>query len=247
MKEPPSGPSKQVRAARHGFVTTRWSLVLNAQGDATPLAQKALSEFLELYRYPVYAFIKSQRYPEDEAQDLTQGFFMQLLERNDLAAVEQGRGRFRNWLLVSVKHYLSNQRDHERAQKRGGGLVRVELEDAEAFSKEMAGLTPEQAFDLHWVESLLKNALLALEKEYPRTGKELPFSELKKTLTGEAEESLKALGAKLGIEANTMRLRIFRLRRRYWELLRQEVRHTVRSCDEVSDELKFLKSILKNS
>lgn len=247
MSKPSPTPPEPVRAARRGFVTTRWSLVLEAGRDAAPQAQKALSELFKLYRYPVYAFIRSLRYPEDEAEDLTQGFFAQMLEKNHLAVLEPSRGQFRNWLLVSVKHYLSNRRDHERAEKRGGDQVRVELEDAAVSSQQSAALTPEQAFEWHWAVHILENALNALGEECARAGKGLLFSKLKKTLTGEAEDSLASIAQELGMKTGTLRINAFRFRRRYQELIEQEVLHTVKNPEEVPDELRFLKSVLKRA
>jgi len=247
VKEPSHDPPGPPGAARRGFITTRWSLVLVAGKDAAPQAHKALSELFELYRSPVHAFIRSQRYPADEAEDLTQDFFAQMLEKNYLAVLEPGRGRFRNWLLVSVKHYLANRRDYERAEKRGGGQVRIELEDAEVSSRESAGLTPEQSFEWHWAVRILENALNALGEECARAGKGLLFSKLKKTLTGEAEDSLASIAKELGMKTGTVRINVFRFRRRYQELVEQEVLHTVKDPEEVHDELRFLKSVLKRA
>jgi RNA polymerase sigma-70 factor (ECF subfamily) len=247
MKERSPTPPKPARAARRAFVTTRWSLVLAAGGNVAPQARKALSELFTLYRDPVYAYIKSLRYPADEAEDLTQGFFAQILEKNSLGVLEQGRGRFRNWLLVSVKHYLANMRDHERAQKRGGARVRSELEDAEVSSRELCEPTPEQAFERHWAVRLLENALNALGEECTHAGKELLFNKLKKTLTGQAEDSLATIARELGMKTGTLRIHAFRLRRRYLELIEQEVLHTVKNPEEVPDELRFLKSALRSA
>ena len=244
MKERSPAPPGPARAARRGFVTTRWSLVLGAGKDAAPQAQKALAELFTLYRYPVYAYIKSLRYPADEAEDLTQGFFAQMLEKNSLGVLVRDRGQFRNWLLVSVKHYLANMRDHERAQKRGGDRVRIGLEEAEVSSLELPERTPEQAFERHWAVRLLENALNALGEEYAHAGKQLLFSKLKRTLTGEAEDSLANIARELGMKTGTLRIHAFRLRRRYQELVEQEVLHTVKNPEEVADELRFLKSVL---
>jgi RNA polymerase sigma-70 factor (ECF subfamily) len=244
MKARSPAPPEPARAARRRFITTRWSLVLDAGGNAAPQARKALSELFTLYRYPVYAYIKSLRYPADEAEDLTQGFFAQMLEKNSLGVVEQGRGRFRNWLLVSVKHYLANMRDHERAKKRGGDGVQVGLEDAEVSSRELTEPTPEQAFERHWAVRILENALNALGQECTHAGKGLLFSKLKKTLTGEAEESLVNIARELGMKTGTLRIHAFRFRRRYQELVEQEVLHTVKNPEDVADELRFLKSVL---
>jgi RNA polymerase sigma factor (sigma-70 family) len=245
MRELPSDLARPDHTARRGFVTTRWSLVLDAGGGAASQARKALAELFELYWYPVYAFIRSQPYPAAEAEDLTQGFFARLLEKKDLALVEQGRGRFRNWLLVVVTSYLSNQQDYQRAEKRGGDRTRIELEDAEISSLAMSGLTPEQALERRWAVRLLENALIALGEECARAGKGALFARLKTSLTGTAEDSLKSIAEELGIKAGTVRIHAFRFRRRYQELIYQEVSRTVSDPAEAAHELRFLKSILK--
>jgi RNA polymerase sigma factor (sigma-70 family) len=220
-------------------------LVLDAGGGEAPQAQKALSELFELYWYPVYAFIRSRRYPAAEAEDLTQGFFARLLEKKELALVEKGQGRFRNWLLAAVKNYLSNQRDYQRAEKRGGEQTRIALEDAEVSSLAAAGLTPEQVFEQRWAVRLLENVLITLGEECARAGIGALFTRLKASLIGTEEDSFKSISEELGMKAGTARIRVFRLRRRYQELIEQEVNRTVRDPSEASDELRFLKSILK--
>src|SRR3954462_2782986 len=206
MKGPLPAPPRSTRAVQRRFVTTRWSLVLGAGRDTAPQAQKALSELFALYRHPVYAYIRSLRYSADEAEDLTQSFFAEMLEKNHLAALEEGRGRFRNWLLVAVKHFLANRRDHEQAEKRGGDMVRIDFEDGEVSSREISELTPEQAFERHWAVRILEDALNALGEEYARAGKGLLFSKLKKALVGEAEDSLASIAKELGMKTGTMRI-----------------------------------------
>lgn len=246
VKEP-SSPSVPVHAPR-GFVTTRWSLVLAAGRVAAPEARKALSELCKLYWYPLYVFVQRQGFPAEEAKDLTQGFFARLLEKNDLAVAERSRGRFRAWLLASLKHYLANEWDRERAKKRGGDWVRLEFEDAEGcFSQEPSpGLTPERAFERRWAERLLGTVLAALGEEYKRGGKERRFDKLKTLLTGEGRDSYAHLAAELDMKEGAVKTEVFRLRQRYQQLLLQELSHTVEKPEDVADELRFLLSALED-
>jgi RNA polymerase sigma factor (sigma-70 family) len=246
MKEPLSPPGR-VPAPR-GFITTRWSLVLAAGQDATPQARKALSELCELYWYPLYAFVRRQGLPAEEAKDLTQGFFTRLLEKKELAVADPSRGRFRSWLLASVKHYLANEWDRERALKRGGARVQIAIEDAEGcLDQEPApGLTPERAFERRWAERLLRHVLAALGEEYERGGKALRFDKLKKTLTGEEGDSYARIAAELGMTVGAVRTEACRLRQRYQEMLLQELSHTVEHPEDVADELRFLISAFED-
>src|SRR5262249_15465439 len=132
------------------FATTRWSLVAAVRRPAAPAAREALADVCGAYWYPVYAYVRRRGHDHHRAQDLTQGFFARLLEKNDLAAADQSCGRFRSFLLTACQHFLANQHDHERARKRGGGRARVPLDFAGAdgrFSREPAGAdAPERTF-----------------------------------------------------------------------------------------------------
>jgi RNA polymerase sigma-70 factor (ECF subfamily) len=242
MKEPSFPP------APRGFVTTRWSLVLAAGRGEAPEARKALSELCELYWYPIYAFIRRQGLSAVDAKDRTQGFFARLLEKNELAAADPNRGRFRSWLLASAKHYLANEWDREQAIKRGGDWVRIDVEDVEGTLNQdpSPGLTPERAFERRWAERLLHHVLATLGEEYKRRGKELRFDKLKKTLTGEEGNSYVRIAAELDMTAEAVRAEALRLRRRYKELLLQELSHTVEQPEDVADELRFLISAVED-
>jgi RNA polymerase sigma-70 factor (ECF subfamily) len=230
------------------FVTTRWSLVLAAGGKAAPETRTALSELCEIYWSPLYAFVRHQGHSAEDAKDLLQGFFARLLEKNELAVADPGRGRFRSWLLASVKHYLSNAWERDRAHKRGGNQVRLGGEDAERHLDQQpdSGLTPEQAYERRWAEQLLKNVLAALGEEYARGGKGPLFEKLKQTLTGEAGDSYSRLAEELGMTPSAVKVAAFRLRQRYQAMLHWEVSHTVESPEEVADELRFLISALED-
>lgn len=218
-----------------------------------PEARKALAELCELYWYPLYAFVRYQGRPADEAKDLTQGFFTRLLEKKELEDADPTRGRFRAWLLTSVKHYMANEWDRERAKKRGGNLVRLELEDAESFFSQhpVCHLTPERAFVRRWAERLLQHVLAALGEEYERAGKASRFEKVKKTIIPGDEDSYASIAAELGTTVGAVRTEAFRLRKRFRELLLQALSHTVGNPTDpdddpdpgdIADELRFLLS-----
>ncbi|MFL5359128.1 RNA polymerase sigma factor [Archangium sp.] len=247
MNEPPSNAPAPGPTAR-GFVTTRWSLVLAAGQPGAPEAHKALSELCTLYWHPLYDFVRRQGLPPDKAKDLIQGFLTRVLEKNALAVVEPGRGRFRSWLLASVKHYLANEWDRERAEKRGGTRVQVDLEDAETCFNQvpMPGLTPERAFERRWALGLLRRVLTALGEEYAREGQALRFEKLQQTITGEEADSYAHIATELGMREGAVRKAAFRLRQRYQELLLTELSHTVEKPEDVTDELRFLISAVED-
>ncbi|HEX8825742.1 MAG TPA: sigma-70 family RNA polymerase sigma factor [Archangium sp.] len=244
----PSSPAVPVCAPR-GFVTTRWSLVLAAgRKGGTKEGHRALSELCEIYWYPVYTFVRRRGHPEDEARDLTQGFFTRLLEKNDLEDAKPSKGRFRAWLRQSVKNYLTNEWDRERALKRGGAQVRFSLQEAEdALNWEAAsGLTPERAFDRSWVERLLRHVLATLGEEYERDGNGPRFEQLKKSLTGEEGDSYEHIASELGMTEAAVRTAAYRLRKRFRTLLLEEISHTVEHPEDVADELRFLISVFED-
>jgi RNA polymerase sigma-70 factor (ECF subfamily) len=227
------------------FATTRWSLVLATRQGSTPEAHEALSSLCQLYWYPLYAFIRRQGHGPDDAHDLAQGFFTALLEKNQFAIADPQRGRFRSWLLASLQHYLSNARDRERTLKRGGGQPPLSLDVPMAerqYHQEPAHeLTPERLFERHWALGLLERVLATLHAECARNGKGPLFDKLKGTLAGEANEaSYQQLAAELGSSPGAVKVAAHRLRRRYRELLREEIAHTVDRPEDVDDELRTL-------
>ena len=169
------------------FVTTQWSLVLAAADRGAAAAESALAELCSLYWYPVFAVVRRQGHPAADAQDLTQGFFTRLIEKNDLQMADRGRGRFRSFLLASCQHYLSNERDRATALKRGGGrpLLSIDLASAEArYEALFADLeTPERLYERQWTRSLLARALDDLRGECAAAGKERLFDRLSGFLT----------------------------------------------------------------
>jgi RNA polymerase sigma factor (sigma-70 family) len=229
--------------------TTSWTLVMAAGGAASPEADEALARLCELYWFPVYAFIRRQGHGSDEAADLTQEFFARLIEKQFLREVRQERGRFRAFLVAAVRHFLSNERDRARAAKRGGGrpLLPLDVETAEGrYRRDPADtVTPEVLFDRQWACVVLERVLDRLQGEMEAAGRQAQFARLKPVLTGEpAEGGYRAIGAALGMSEGAVKVAAHRLRRRYGELLRDEVAMLVADPDAVDAELRHLAAAL---
>lgn len=234
---------------RH-FETTRWTLVTAAGKRNTPEARRALSDLCRLYWYPVYAFVRRRGYGAEDALDLAQGFFTRLIDKNDLAAADRTRGRFRAWLLTAVKHYLANEWDKATAEKRGGGRAvfsfDIDSDDAERrYRREPAHqVTPERVYDRRWALTLLEQALATLEAESGAEGKKELFEALKPTLTADGrdgrDESYMDLAARLGTSEGAMKVAAHRLRRRYRDLLRGQIAETVEREEDVDEEIRDL-------
>lgn len=237
-----------MNAARRDFVTTRWSLVLAAGADgSSSAAGDALAQLCDTYWYPLYAFLRSRGHTVEDAQDLTQAFFARVLERRTVASADRARGRFRSFLLVSLKNFVANERDREQAKKRGGGTSVVPLEIATAegrFQLEpRTDETPERIFDREWALVLLDNVMRRLQAEMTRAGRDGQFAQLKEFLTGEElSAGYAAAASALGMSEGATRVAVHRLRRRFAELIRSEIAQTVSSADEIDDELRYLSS-----
>ena len=227
------------------FTTTRWSLVLAAAADPrSPDARSAMASLCRTYWYPLYAFVRRSGYGHDDALDLTQGFFAKLLEKNDLRTVDRSRGRFRSWLLGCMKHYLANERDRATAQKRGGGKRVLDIDGGGAENRyrlEPAhDLTPEKTFDRRWALVLIENVLAQLGEECRAGGKEKLFETVKPYLWGERNESYAEAAPTLEMTEAALKAAVHRLRKRYKDLLRLEISHTVQSAAEVDEEIRDL-------
>lgn len=233
------------------FVTTRWTIVLTAGNSAAPEARSALEKLCQVYWYPLYAYVRRRGHSPEDAQDLTQGFFAQLLEDNWLERADRTRGKFRSFLLTVMSHFLSGQWDKARAQKRGGGLahVPVQLESAETrYGLEPADpATPEQIYERRWAVALLDEVLRRLREEYETDGRGNLFAILSACLVGErTSHPYAALAKQLGVSENTVKSAVHRMRQRYRQLLREEIAHTVGGPGEVEEELRHLFSVLTN-
>jgi RNA polymerase sigma factor (sigma-70 family) len=227
------------------FVTTHWSAVLTAGGSDTTQARAALEQLCRNYWQPLYAYVRRTGHSREEAEDLTQEFFARLLAQNSVARADPARGRFRSFLLASLKHFLANEREKAHARKRGSGapLLPLEFDTAETRCAQPAapGDTPDRAFDRQWALALLDVVLGRLHKEYGDSGRDSLFIGLKDTLSGgRAEIAYRELGARVGLSEGAVRVAAHRLRRRYRELLREEIANTVAEPEEVEEELKQL-------
>jgi RNA polymerase sigma factor (sigma-70 family) len=231
------------------FHTTHWSLVVRAQGvsaglaDGSTHAHAALARLCELYWYPLYAFVRRQGHRPHDAQDLTQEFFARLLAKGWLAEVQQARGRFRSWLLAAMKHFLSNEWDRLKAQKRGGRATIISIDEATAEGRYRDEPTEEETaerlFDRRWALTLLDRVLAQLRTEFAAEGKATMFEALKGTLTGDARPYAE-IAQELGTSEGAIKVAVHRLRDRYRALIRAEVMQTVAGPEEAEAELRHL-------
>jgi len=236
------------------FPSTHWSLVLAAGRNQTDpeTAQAALAELCQTYWVPLYNFVRGRGYTVHDAQDLTQSFFAYLIEREIYTRVDRQKGRFRSFLLASLKNFLSNASDRERTLKRGGGqsvlpLHDEQIEEAESlFQSYSATSNEDRLFDRSWAEALVATGLERLSAEYRDDSRKKLFSELKIFLAGSAEPlpAYAELATRLGTTESTLRSHVTRLRARYREVLRDEVRRTVDTEAEVDQELHELLRVL---
>jgi DNA-directed RNA polymerase specialized sigma24 family protein len=232
------------------FPSTQWSVVLAAGRSAAEpeTAQAALGELCQIYWTPLYSFVRSRGYGVHDSQDLTQSFFAHLIEHRIYTRVDRQKGRFRWFLLASAKNFLVNASNRERTLKRGGGqsflpLHEQRIDDAESLFQAHRGLSNgEQLFDRGWAEALIAVGMERISEEYKYDSKETLFNELKVFLTGSAEPTptYSELARRLKMTESTLRSHVTRLRARYREVLRTEVRKTVDTDAEVDEELHEL-------
>lgn len=225
------------------FSPTRWSLVLRAQGE-TPKAKAALSELCEAYYQPVYRFLRRDGHDEESALDLTQSFFAKLLENRDLNA-DQGRGRFRSYLLGAVKHFLADQRKREHRDKRGKGIAPLSRDDEDCGStienSTATEATPDAWFDRQWALNIMERGLATIEAEWQKKNKGEPFQTLKIFLHGSSPKISQLQAAKqLGWTETATKVAIHRLRKRFGEVIRNEIADTIPDFSDVDTELRYL-------
>jgi RNA polymerase sigma factor (sigma-70 family) len=229
------------------FRTTRWSVVLAAGAGDERAAGRALEELCRMYWWPIYAFVRRHGHDADRAADLTQAYFLSLLERRDLERMDPERGRFRSFLLAALRNFLAKQRVREHTQKRGGGerplSLDIDLEDAEPrFVREPASdSSPERDFERRWAITLLERVLRRLREEAAAADASERFELLAPHLTGHGDAvPYREIGERLGLSESAVKVAVHRLRKRYGELLRAEVAETVAREDEVDDEIRSL-------
>ena len=238
-------PDQEPTPGAADFAATRWTLVLSA-GAARRLlrAAAAMAELCRIYWYPLYAFIRRRGHEAHDAEDLTQEFFARLLDKHFLAAVDRGKGRFRTFLLMAVKRFLANEYGAAHARKRGGGQPIISLQGLEPEARyhlEPAdALTPERLFEQQWALTLLEQVLARLQAEMAAAGKAALFEAMKGHLAGGRDERYAATAARLGMSEGAVKVAVHRLRRRYRDILQEEIAHTVAGPEEIEEEIRYL-------
>jgi RNA polymerase sigma-70 factor (ECF subfamily) len=233
------------------FPTTRWSRVLTARDGSDSEARVALETLCQTYWHPLYVFVRRQGHDADEARDLVQAYFTELLEKGFLKAVAPERGRFRSFLLASLKHFLSHERDRTRALKRGGNTQTISLDAASTAGLDLQAvehLTPEQVFERQWALTLLERAVERIRRQARESGTAAQFEAIKPYLMGEAVDTTYAeVGARLGLSESGVKSAVSRLRRRFGKALRAEIAETVSDPAEVEGELRRMLSVMRPS
>jgi RNA polymerase sigma factor (sigma-70 family) len=231
------------------FTTTHWSVVLEAQGES-PAAQEALEKLCRTYWRPIFAFLRRQGVGPTEAEDLTQGFFAQLLERKSFDAVRKEKGRLRSYLLGALKYFVVDEQRRAMAIKRGKGQRLIPLEVFHADDRiEMEPADPvtaEMIYERRWALTVLERVLSRLKEEYVAAGNAALFDSLKELLPDEPGSPSQAeIAAHLGMIENALRQAFYRFRQRYQSLLREEIAHTVATPGDIEDELRHLIAVLE--
>jgi len=232
---------------RRDFPTTRWTLVVAAGDPAQQEGRTALVSLCEAYWYPLYAYVRRRGHSVDEAQDLTQEFFLRILEGRYLDRADPAKGRFRSFLLTSLKFFLADEIDRSRAQKRGGGApLPFEVSSGEElYRREPAHEeTPESIFERRWAHSVLDSVVARLRDEFVQHGRLDHFNKLKVFLLGQTEAPYAVLARELETSEGALKVAIHRLRKRYRDLIRLEIAETVADPSEVESELRFLAAAL---
>jgi RNA polymerase sigma-70 factor (ECF subfamily) len=231
------------------FATTSWSQVLAAQGGSSTSSRKALEALCNAYWYPLYAFVRLQGYDPEQSLDLTQAYFTELLEKDYLKDVDPSLGRFRAFLKVSLKHFLSKERDKVQALKRGGQAKVISLDRQDAENRyrfePVDRLTPEDVFERRWALTTIERVLGKLREEFSEAGKEEEFQSLKGYLTGEEPKiPYQNAAQELGMSEGAVKASVHRLRQRFGRQLRQEIAETVADPQEVDDEVRHLLRVI---
>ncbi len=245
MNSPAEDPSWTKRAGSSAFPATHWSIVLGAGVDDMTRATAALERLCRTYWYPIYAFIRRRGSGPQDAEDLTQSFFAFLLERETLKKVDRSKGKFRTFILAALTNFLSNEWDKRQTLKRGGQSKIISLDETEAegryFREPVESVTPETLFERRWAAALIEQVLGRLREEYAAAGKSDVFAKLEPALTREVSAGdFTQWAGELGVTEGAAKVALHRLRRRFGEVLRSEIAHTVSSPEEIDEELRHL-------
>jgi RNA polymerase sigma factor (sigma-70 family) len=243
------GPAAAGEYGGAAFATTHWSVVLEAQGES-PAAHEALEKLCRTYWRPIYSFVRRQGVTSEEAEDITQGFFAQLLKRRSLSAVRKEKGRLRSYLLGALKYFLADEQRRAMAIKRGKRQRLIPLEELGADERiEMEPTDPvtaEMIYERRWALTVLEQVLDRLKNEYWTAGNAALFDSLKQLLPDEPGSPSQAeIAAQLGMTENALRQAFYRFRQRYQSLLREEIAHTVATPGDIEDELRHLIAVVE--
>jgi DNA-directed RNA polymerase specialized sigma24 family protein len=225
------------------FGETRWSVVNAAAETTSPQQAAALETLCNTYWFPIYVYVRRRGYSAHDAQDLTQDFFARIVRDNSFARADRSKGKFRSYLLGALNHFLADEWDKKLAKKRGGGQTVWSLEAAEEKYLQIpaSNTSPETAFDHRWGLILLEQAVRRLHEELKGTKKEMHFALLKDFLTNDAAPGgYEAAARKLSVDPNRVAVIVYRMRRRFRQLLRAELAQTVSSQADLDEELRHL-------
>lgn len=233
------------------FATTHWSVVLEAGRGESPASQAALENLCKTYWYPLYVFTRRQGFDSHDAVDLTQGFLADLLARDDLAKVQRAKGKFRSFLLASLKHFILNEIDRAKAKKRGGDVAIVSLNHEQADSRFQHDpwheQTPEQDFEKQWAKTVLETVRESLRSEYYAAGKKELYDRLQPFISDFStnQEAYQAIGKDLSMTEGAVKVAVHRLRQRFRIALRLEIANTVADEADIDDEIRSLFEALR--
>ena len=250
MPEEPSPPERTSISAEV-FASTHWSVVLNARSDDSSQAMVALEKLARAYWYPLYAFVRRRGYDSHTAEDLTQEFFARMIAPGAFARVDPSKGRFRSWLLGAMNHFLAHEWEKARAQKRGGGIAPISIDEAQAnerYERHLAtGAAPEKLYDQQWALMILERAATRLRAGYVADGQPELYDRLKVFISGEGTiPSYAEAALQLGLSESAVKSAIHRLRQRFQELVREEVAQTVCTPSDLDDELRHLIEVIRS-
>lgn len=239
------------QAPNSWFTTTHWSVVLAAGSKRSPAVEEALEELCRTYRPPVYAYVRRWGYSHEDAEDATQGFFANFLKTNALGQVQPEKGKFRSFLLIRLKHFLSNEWHKAVAQKRGGGRTLVSLDDpvldGQTALEPVDPMDPEKSYERAWGMAILERAQQRLHDEYAKAAKSVLYDRLKGRLAQEEDPpEYGQVAAELHCAEATIRSSFHRMRARFRGLVREEVAKTVSSAAEIEEELRHFKRLFSN-
>jgi len=242
---PDSGLEHGSDSSPRWFATTHWSVVLAGRQTNTPQSAEALEKLCRTYWYPLYVYVRRQGNNPEDAEDLTQKFFAHLLDKNSLAKADRDRGKFRTFLLGSLKNFLVNEWKRAGRLKRGGDLAFLSFDANEAeeryVGEPMDESNPDSAYERRWAVALIEQVLAVLRQEYAAPDKARRFEELKGFIWGEkSPASLAEIGGRLNLTEGTVKVALHRLKKRFRELLRAEVAHTVARPEDIDGELRHL-------